>query len=132
MKLFTSWNTTLFAFILSCFIQACSTSNSTDAAVDRTASYPRVLEKARKDKHYLVLHSGIDTFAITSMVVEKGKKDITVHLNKIDSSARANIKSTASIAQKFTHVYMKDSTSYTLDEPHTIPLSRVARIASAN
>ncbi len=74
------------------------------------------------------MHSGVDTFVITSVLVERSKQQFTVHLNRLDSLHRVNINNSKSLAGKQIHVYMRDSTSYTLDEPHTIPLSRVARI----
>jgi hypothetical protein len=74
------------------------------------------------------MHSGVDTFAVTSLLVEKNKQDFTVHLNKLDSLRRSLLTNPGAVPQKLVHLYMTDSTSYTLDEPHTIPLKKVARI----
>ena len=119
-------------FLLLSFItfSACSTTgNNTDSS---PAGYPRMVERAKKDKQNLLLHSGLDTFLITSVVVEKSRQDFTVHLNKLDSINRAIIRDAGSSKGKQLHIYMRDSTLYTLDEPHTIPFTKVARIASVN
>ena len=74
------------------------------------------------------MHSGIDTFTVTSVVVEKSKKEFTVHLNKLDSLRRVSMKNPKRSGEKYIRMYMHDSTSYTLDEPHTLPLKKIARI----
>jgi hypothetical protein len=107
-------------------VSACTTSGNN--AITRTSAYPRVIEQARKDKSYFIMHSGLDTFAITSLLVEKNKQDFTVYLNKLDSARRSMLANPGSASQKLVHLYMSDSTSYTLDEPHTIPLKKVVRI----
>ena len=117
----------LLAFIS---FSACSTTgNNTDAS---PSGFPRMVERAKKDKQNLLLHSGLDTFLITSVVVEKSRQDFTVHLNKLDSINRAIIRNAESAKGKQLHIYMRDSTLYTLDEPHTIPFAKVARITSLN
>ena len=117
----------LLAFIS---FSACSTTgNNADAS---PSGFPRMVERAKKDKQNLLLHSGLDTFLITSVVVEKSRQDFTVHLNKLDSINRAIIRNAETAKGKQLHIYMRDSTLYTLDEPHTIPFAKVARITSVN
>ena len=91
-----------------------------------------MVERAKREKQNLLLHSGLDTFLITSVVVEKSRQDFTVHLNKLDSINRAIIRNTETGIGKQLHIYMRDSTLYTLDEPHTIPFAKVSRIKSVN
>jgi hypothetical protein len=116
MKIFKCCCTTIFGFIFLCSLAGCFN------------SYNKALARAGKDKSYMIMHSGVDVYRITSVEVEKSKKQFTVQLNKVDSIHLANMNNPASSGEKLVHVYMKDSTSYTLDEPHTIPLSKVASI----
>lgn len=79
----------------------------------------------------MVLHSGVNVYSITSVQVDKARQQATVQLDKVDSlylvppggSAPAAKSRTAAI-----HWYTSDSTSYTLDEPHTILLDKIARM----
>lgn len=110
-----------FAFwgcVFSCCVAAC--------APGRDVTYPKVIERAVKDKHSFVLFSGIDTFAVTSALVGRREKQFTVHLAKMDSLHRALLVHPGFYRQ--VRLYLHDSVSYTLDEPHTIPLARVAKI----
>ena len=125
---FTFWNTTVFACLVACMLAGCSTGANHGRSVSSVTAYPRILEKAKDDKRYLIMHSGLDTFAITSLLVEKEKKEFTVHLNKIDSVHRIHFKNPKALSEKQAHVYMRDSVSYTLDEPHTLPISKIARV----
>ena len=124
-------NVKLVLIFLSCIsFAACSTTgNNTDAS---PSGFPRMVERAKREKQNLLLHSGLDTFLITSVVVEKSRQDFTVHLNKLDSINRAIIRNTETGIGKQLHIYMRDSTLYTLDEPHTIPFAKVSRIKSVN
>ncbi|MDQ3844537.1 MAG: hypothetical protein M3342_11065 [Bacteroidota bacterium] len=128
MKAFSYWSTIIISCILTCCLTYCSVQHDNTKPFTRTAAFPRVIERAKKDKRYFIMHSGVDTFVITSVLVERSKQQFTVHLNRLDSLHRVNMNNSKSLAGKQIHVYMRDSTSYTLDEPHTIPLSRVARI----
>ena len=87
------------------FLAACSTSGNN--AVTRTSAYPRVIEQARKDKNYFIMHSGLDTFAVTSLLVEKNKQDFTVHLNKLDSLRRALLTSPLWYAKRIARRILK-------------------------
>ena len=128
MKIFSYWSTHVFALILSCYLPCCSIHHDNTKPITRTSAYPRVIERAKKDKRYFIMYSGLDTFVITSVLVEKSKQQFTVHLNRLDSLHRVHMNNPKSLAQKHIHVYVQDSASYTLDEPHTIPLNKVTRI----
>ena len=73
------------------------------------------------------MYSGVDTFAVTSITVERSSKEFTVQLDKSDSLQRV-VNSKLPPSNKIIYIYMKDSTSYTLDEPHTIPLKNISRL----
>ena len=103
---------------------SCSNNYSGEQAMTASSAYPKMIERANKQKQYFIMHSGVDSYRIIQAEVEKTKQQFTVNLAKIDSvSATRN-----SASSKKLHMYMKDSTSYTLDEPHTIPISKIARI----
>lgn len=74
------------------------------------------------------MYSGKDTFAVTSIMIANSKREFTVQLDRLDSSRRANLNNPANQPEKQLALYMLDSTSYTLDEPHTIALKKIARI----
>ena len=93
--------------------------------------YPAAIERAQKKKWYMVLHSGINVYSITSVQVDKAKQQATVQLDKVDSLYLAQGTQPAPSAKSKTssmHWYTSDSTSYTLDEPHTIVLDKVTRM----
>lgn len=73
------------------------------------------------------MHSGVDSFAVSSVVVERTKRQFTVQLGKLDSTYQATLTAPSSGRQPL-HLYMLDSTSYTLDEPHTISMTKIGRI----
>ena len=74
------------------------------------------------------MFSGVDTFSVTHLMIENARRDITVQLNRIDSFQRRSLVSDTSLQKKQMLLYMVDSISYTLDEPHTIPIKKIARI----
>jgi hypothetical protein len=86
----------------------------------------------------MMLHSGINLYSITSVQVDRSKKQMTVQLDIPDSSNRTDAnnaavgtvtpKASGQAATPQLHVHMSDSTSYTLDEPHTLSLDKVAKI----
>ncbi len=128
MKAFTYWRITFFTLILSCSIYSCSNHYNNTTADSNASAFSRMLNRAQKHKHYMIMHSGVDVYRIFQVEVEESKQQFTVHLNFVDSIHKANMNNPKSLGEKQTHVYMKDPASYTLDEPHTIPLNRVARI----
>jgi len=104
--------------------------------ITQESVFPAALQRAKKDKEYMVFHSGVDVYAVKYVEVERARQQFTVLLDRIDSTQKANYahflsrpaagNSPAGVRQ--VHVFTKDSTSYTLDEPHTIPFSNIARI----
>ena len=116
------------AIILLGFLSACSNNYTSPKTITETGDYARVLARANKGKGYYVMYSGHDTFRITQVEVEKSKQQFTVHLAKVDSAYRANVNHPENMPGRLIHVYMSDSVSYTLDEPHTIAMNKVARI----
>ncbi|HEX2535464.1 MAG TPA: hypothetical protein VHK69_17090 [Chitinophagaceae bacterium] len=118
----------LFLSVVAAVLTACSSSRPGGREVTRTAAYPRVLARALKDHRYVLMRSGVDTFHVTSMLIDRQGRQFTVHLAKLDSAHRVHFNNFGSLPEKQVRLYMRDSASYTLDEPHTLPLARVARI----
>jgi len=126
--------TIILVVILSNFITGCSNRNYPASPVTSSAVFPGVLERAQKDKKYIILYSGVNIYSVVSAQTDKAKEHMTVQLDKVDSTkltggVSANTTGNSVIpGLSKVYVYMKDSTSYTLDEPHTIPLANVSRI----
>lgn len=137
MKTF-NFGITISAFIFSLVLAACSNNYSNGKAITSASKYPTVIERAKKDQRYFLMQSGINLYTVTSVDVDRAKQHMTVTLDKVDSSRLLkikNIQSSVSQARKSADpssseifLYMKDSTSYTFDEPHTIPFDRVSRV----
>lgn len=117
----------LVLFTLGCFV-GCSRNSSMSKTISKPSAYPRTINRADRDKRYFIMYSGVDTYKVTSVEVERAKHQFTVHLSKVDSAHMAHLKNSVTFADKLIQLYMRDSASYTLDEPHTIPVSKVARI----
>lgn len=132
MKILSYCSATIFAFIFMGSLTACFNGYDSTKPITESSSYRRVIERARKDKRYFIMHSGVDVYNIFSVEVERSRQQFTVQLHKVDSLHLANINTPKSLNEKFVHVFMRDSTSYTLDEPHTIPMNKVARIELAD
>jgi hypothetical protein len=122
----TDRNHLLIAIAFTC--SSCLLSCVTHTYITRPSAFAKAIETGKKDKSYLVMHSGVDIYKIKSVEVEKSKEQFTVLLDRVDSLHMANMNNPKSFPEKLVHIRMKDSTSYTLDEPHTIPLTKVARI----
>jgi hypothetical protein len=112
-----SWRNKIVFLISGCYFFACSPGNE----ITSTSKFRETIERGRKDHRSFVMYSGVDTFAVTSIALERRTKEFTVQLYKSDSLQRALNSKLPASNQKI-YIYMKDSTSYTLDEPHTIPL----------
>jgi hypothetical protein len=138
MKISQLVKTAFYVFTFFVAITGCS--NRLKAkSVTAAAGFPDAIEEGRKDKRYFIMKSGLNIYTITSVDLDRAKQQMTVTLDKVDSShlvylnnpevrrTRARVGETP--AQGEIHLYMKDSTSYTLDEPHTIALGKVDRIA---
>jgi hypothetical protein len=128
MKISTPYRLITLAFVFSYCLLGCLSSNN----ISRGAAFPRVIEKGRRGKNYFIMHSGVDVYRIKSIEVEKSKQQFTVLLDRVDSIHLGGIKNPKSLNEKLVNIRMKDSTSYTLDEPHNIPLTKVARIEVAD
>jgi hypothetical protein len=128
---------TTIAILLNLLV-ACGGNSYPAGPVTSTNAYPRILEKARKDKKYVVMYSGVNVYNVQSVEVDKIKQHMTVQLDKIDSIQLSYKTASDTVSRKPANgqpaalskilLYMKDSTSYTLDEPHTIPLANLGRI----
>ncbi|WP_018616561.1 hypothetical protein [Segetibacter koreensis] len=138
MKTSPFYSIAIFAFIFSFAFSSCSNGYLNAKTVTSQSKYPGVIERAKKDQRYFILQSGINVYNITSVDLDKAKKEMTVTLDKVDSSRLVNVKNVEtngyqlkkgedSVLSKI-YLYMKDSTSYTFDEPHTIPLDKVSRV----
>jgi hypothetical protein len=124
MNLASHWTTKIIASLICLCLFACYTGGNT---ITKRSAFPKVMEKAKTDKRYFILHSGVDTFAVTSMQVEN-RREFTVHLDRMDSLRTIALNNPLVLSKKQAHLFMHDSTSYTLDEPHTISFNKVARI----
>lgn len=127
-----------FSSIFSFIIGACSSQFSKARTVKPT-SYPAVFNRVKKDHRFSIMQSGINFYTIKSIEVDHSKQQFTVTLDKLDSIKTVYFKNQQSSSnsikageERQLHLYMKDSTSYSLDEPHTILLERVARVALVN
>lgn len=138
MKVLKSAYTVFFIYIFLFVSQGCSNHNYNAKTVTRSSAFPATIERAQKDHRYFIMQSGINVYTITSVDLDKAKQQMTVTLDKVDSSHLVNSKNREtkpyepqkgeSASPSEIYLYMKDSTSYTLDEPHTIPLSLVGRV----
>lgn len=130
-----------FAFFLLVFsftFLGCFNRQMQTKPVTSTSSYPDAIEQAKKDQRYFLLKSGINLYTVTSVDLDKAKQEMTVTLNEVDSSHLVNLKNFDSRGYKpkkgdtkpasAIHLYLTDSTSYTLDEPHTIPLAKIGKV----
>ncbi len=137
MKISSFCRISFFACTFLYVIYGCSNSYITSKPITSAADYPDAIEQAKKDDRHFILHSGINVYTVTSFLLDRAKQSITVHLAKVDSLHIVNVenaqnnadkpKKSASGAKEI-HIYTKDSTSYTLDEPHTIPFDNVGNI----
>jgi hypothetical protein len=108
---------------------ACYTPNN---FITRSSAFAKTIRKANNDKRHFVMFSGVDTFAIIHIMVENARREMTVQLNTIDSIQRMNLVYPKTLKGKQIVLYMRDSTSYTLEEPHTLPINQIARIQLIN
>lgn len=138
MKTFMYCSNVVFAFIFSCTLTGCVSHYANTGTITKKSSFPRVIERAKKDKWYFMLHSGINIYKINYIEVDKAKRQMTVQLDKVDSLHLFYVKNPETKPYKPTpelseiHLYMKDSTSYTLDEPQDLLLDNVAKIELIN
>ena len=129
-------------FLFATFFYGCSNHYSAGKVVDRVSSFPGKISTAQKEKRYFIMQSGVNIYSITSVDLDKDKQQMTVTLDKVDSShlmfiKNPEIRRTVAKAgdnnnNETIYLTMKDSTSYTLDEPHTIPIKTINRILMVN
>jgi hypothetical protein len=124
MKIFT----TLLGLVSLVSLVACSSITTSEKTISETSAFAKTIGQANRSKRYFIMYSGVDTYRVTSAQVEKTKQQFTVHLAKVDSLHAAILKNVSPTSGRLIQMHMRDSTSYTLDEPHTIPINRVARI----
>ena len=117
-----------FVFCISLILFSCYTGGDT---ITHKSAFPKVVERAKKDKRYFIMYSGIDTFAVTSVAVEN-KREFTVHLDRMDSLQKITLNNPTVLPERRAHLFMVDSTSYTLDEPHTLLFRNIKRIELAD
>ena len=113
---------------------------STGSALTRVSAYPKAIANAQKNKQYMMLHSGVNLYSVVRLEVHKKTKEITLQLDNVDSTHVMNTSGNDAMKNQANqekmsgnpplHLYMTDSVSYTLDEPHTVPLKRIARISA--
>ena len=138
MKIFKFCHPIACVFIFLFVLGACSSYNYKAKTVTSASAYPSTIERAKKDKRYFIMQSGINLYTVTSVDLDKAKQQMTVTLDKLDSVHLLYYKNPAITRDGTTksephvrseiHMFMKDSTSYTLDEPHTIPLNNIEHI----
>ena len=118
-------------------LAGCSAHSYKTQTVLPKSAYATTIEKAKQDKRYFILYSGINVYSVTSVDIDTAKQQFTVQLDKVDSlrlvylqgsNNRYKPKKGESRFLSEILVYMSDSTSYTLDEPHTLRMDKVARI----
>lgn len=118
-----SWRKKIAFLISCCYFLACSTGTE----ITSTSKFRGTIERGRKEHRSFVMFSGVDTFAVTSIALERRSREFTVQLDKSDSLQRA-VNSKMPYSNQKIYIYMKDSANYTLDEPHTIPLKNISRL----
>lgn len=104
---------------------ACHAVNDT---ITTPSAFAKTIRKANRDKHPFLMFSGVDTFSVTHIMIENKRRDMTVQLARIDSSHRTVLRNPNTVDRKTVALYMRDSTSYLLEEPHTIPVSKISKI----
>src|SRR4051794_31005127 len=91
MKSCRYFNSFLFTSIFSIACWACSNqlkvSNVTSAS-----AFPDAIDRASKDKRYFIMKSGINIYTITSVDLDRAKQQMTVTLDKVDSSHLVYLK----------------------------------------
>ncbi|HZG24157.1 MAG TPA: hypothetical protein VEZ17_06225 [Chitinophagaceae bacterium] len=127
----------LLVLVLSMVLWGCASQN-TSGTLTNKSRYAGVLEKARIDKRSMMLHSGINLYTITNVQVDKAHRQFTVQLDMPDSIHRTDANNAAvgtatpnaagQSGSARLHVHMSDSISYTLDEPHTLSMDKVAKM----
>ena len=116
---------------------SCSTQRNIDkAGKGSTGASASAITRAFKNHDYVSLQSGPNFYYVTFAEIDKTKKNMTVTLDKIDSTHYNHIVTFATKRalvndQSLTphlHINLVDSTNYTYDEPHTILLTKISSL----
>ena len=116
-------------------ISSCSTQHYIDkAGKAATSASAAAITRATKNKDYVSLQSGTNFYYVTFAEIDKAKKNVTVTLDKIDSihynqvliSTNNKVLVNDNPPKPHLHIKLVDSTNYTYDEPHTIPLMKIS------
>jgi|GEM_PF-3344293 len=138
MTSYKTCRTAVFAFGVSLALLACASHHYTASTVTAASDYATVIERAQKKHRYIIMQSGINLYTVTSVDMDKARQQMTVTLDKLDSTKFLNTAGLGStgynpakgktVALPQLHIHLSDSTSYTYDEPHTIPMVKVGRL----
>lgn len=132
------FSTAILIVIASLVVPGCSNEYYTAKTITTTSSYPAAIAKAQKKHRYIIMQSGVNLYSVTSVDIHKTKQEMTVTLDKVDSSKlmtfnssagqNTNVKKVGSASEAQVRLFMADSTSYTYDEPHTIPMNKISHL----
>lgn len=142
MTLLKTFHTGIFISLIVVAAAACSGNRLPTGSFSGLAAYPGIIEKGRQQKKDFILSSGVNVYSVLSVQLDKNKRDMTLQLSKVDTmqlSSNLPADTAAMTSGKRTKkkpsivlLQMKDSASYTLDEPHTIPLANILKIEVEN
>ena len=113
---------------------SCSTQHYIDkAGRGATGASAAAVTRAQKNQDYVSLQSGANFYYVTFAEIDKAKKNMTVTLDKIDSthynqiltSTNKKVLVNEKMLTPHLHINLVDSANYTYDEPHTIPLIKI-------
>lgn len=122
----------IFLFVL--VLASCSTQHYIDKANGgSTGARAAAIKKAGKNHDYVTLQSGLSYYHVTFAEIDKSKKNVTVTLDRIDSSYYNQLRTkttqkdlrSSKVLSPHMHVILVDTSNYTYDEPHTIPLINI-------
>lgn len=127
----------LITIVLAGILYGCSNQYAATPVTKQNA-FARTIKRAQDQDRYFVLHSGVDVYRIKFLEVHKAEKNVTVMLDRIDSLKLAGYRARQAAAPgqdevlvsplSQIHLFTRDSTSYTLDEPHTIPFKNLTHL----
>ncbi|MCW3110361.1 MAG: hypothetical protein JWQ09_4867, partial [Segetibacter sp.] len=78
MKTSRYFHATIIAFIFSFAFGGCTNDYFKTKPVTPVSAYPKAIEKAKKDKRYFIMQSGINIYTITSVDLDNAKQQMTV------------------------------------------------------
>jgi hypothetical protein len=138
MNIFKLFSTATLVGIALFFIPGCSNEYYTAKTITNSSGYSAVITKAQKKHRYIMMQSGVNLYSVTLADVHKSRQEMTVTLDKVDStrlttfnsavSSNTKLKKAGLVGEAMVRLYMTDSTSYTYDEPHTVPMNKISRV----